>query len=124
YEAADDTHDVLEEVDDGGEDRAHLDHRGEAGHRGVVELHAEYLLGDGQVAGGGDRQPLGHALHDPQQVRLPQRQATPGGTHRGEGGEQDQAQFEVPDDQTGGGQPVAPLGVLLDLLLRRVPEDD
>ena len=62
----DDVPDVLGEVDDHRGDRAHLDHRGVAGDRRVVDLEAEQLLRDGEVAGAGDRQELGEPLHHAQ----------------------------------------------------------
>ena len=54
----------LAEVEEHRGDRAHLDHRGEGGHRRVVDLEAEQLLGDGQVTGAGDREELGEPLDD------------------------------------------------------------
>ena len=64
----DDPPDVLGEVDDHRGDGAHLDHRGVAGDRRVVDVQPEQLLGDRQVAGARDGQelgePLDHAEHD------------------------------------------------------------
>ena len=57
-------HNVREEVDQGGGDRAQLDDRGVGGHGGIVDLEAEHLLGDGQVARRGDREVLGQPFHD------------------------------------------------------------
>jgi hypothetical protein len=59
-----DAHDVLEEVDNDGGDRAHLDDRGVGRHALVVDGQAEHLFGDGQVAGARDRQELGEPLDD------------------------------------------------------------
>ena len=45
-------------------DRAHLDHRGEAGDPRVARVEAEELLGDREVAGARDREELGQPLDD------------------------------------------------------------
>ena len=58
----DDADDVGPEVDDGREDRTHLDDSGEGGHACGVDLVAEQLLDDVEVSGGGHREELGDAL--------------------------------------------------------------
>ena len=60
----DDADDVGPEVDDGGDDRTDLDDGGEGGHACGVDLVAEELLDDVEVAGGGHREELGDALDD------------------------------------------------------------
>ena len=52
----------LPEVEDRGEHGADLDDRRERGDVRGVDLEAEQLLDDGQMAGAGDRQELGEAL--------------------------------------------------------------
>src|SRR6266487_1274327 len=70
-EAQDEADDVAAEVDDRRRDRPHLDDRRVRGDAHVVYLDAHQPLGDGQVAGRGDRQELGDPLDDAEEDRLP-----------------------------------------------------
>ena len=54
------------EVEDGREDRTHLDDGGVGRDGRVVDLEAEELLGDRQVTGARHREELGEPLDDPE----------------------------------------------------------
>ena len=58
----DDAHDVRPEVNDGGDDRADLDDRGEGSDPGALDVVPQQLFDDTEMAGAGDRQELGDAL--------------------------------------------------------------